>query len=503
MADEKEIIHDTITFSILKYISFSLVIVSTAVLLKLLPVSVFGIYSALMLLLDYSRFGFLIPYSASFKKIPFLRGKNSSEKEIQEVRDLSFGPTFYIMLIGTIAIFTGTYFTSQFSYELVLGIRLTALLVMLQHFNFFQTNFLRTDKRFNLVGVLELVLVATRLVLIFALVGKYGLNGTLVAFIISYAITIALGIYLARYRFSFSLRTFNRKAWKLFLFGLPPALVGIIATAFVTVDKLMVIRFLDTTMLGYYSFAILVVEVISFVPNIIATVMLPRQLEKHGQKMNTKTRLNYLVMPQQIISYLIPFVIAAAFIFSELITLFFFPKYLNALPVIYILIFASFFLSNSYSIANYLLSVDKEKHIIIGRSILILFAIISNYTAIVLGYGICGVAIATLISYILEFLYLCIVSLKAVKASGKTRTKYLIRFIFPFIYMSILLYLSSLFQHETVKNIASVLVQTCKYAGFVIIYVPLLFYLEKNTGFISTMYEYTKTAIKKLTCNFR
>lgn len=493
MVHEKAILKDTLSLSVFKYLSFFLTLLSTAVLLRLLPTATFGVYSAILLALNYSRFAFLIPYSAAYKKIPFLRGRGKSEKAVQDIRDLTFGPTFFVMAVIAVVAFIVSFFLPFYSSEILNGIRLLAALILLQHFFFFYTNFLRIDKKFSLVGFLELVLIVIRLLLFLLLVKPLGLEGALIAFIISFIATSVIGLFLRRYSFSFSPKTINRTAWRLFVYGLPPAIVGVVSTLFMTIDRVMIINFLNSEMLGYYAFAAIFVDVIVFVPDAISTVIFPRQTELFGKYIKAEKIKNFLVFPVQIISCFVPFVIAGAFFFVEFFVRWLFPNYISALPAVNILLLGAFFLSMNQHIVNFLISLSREKTILCVRILLLLFAVFLSYLFISAGFGILGVAYSTLIVFFIEFVYLSVYSLALTGFKKLDILKIVSSYLTPFVLMLVIFELSKLFAFKFAFNIENsfssfILLLAC-YLIFCLLNLPLLYYLNKKTKIITLFYR--------------
>ncbi len=489
MGEEHSIIKDTVIFSVCKYISFFLIVITTTYLLKQLSVSIFGLYSALMLILEYTRFAFLPLYSASYKKIPFIRGKGRSDKEIQEVRDLTFGPTFYIMLLIAVGAFISS-FILNYSHETLTGLRLLSAIILFQHFNFFQLNFLRIDKRFWAAGILNVVLSASKLILVLLLAGPYGLDGVLAAFIISYIITTVTGLVIAPYKFSFSPKNIRKKALTLMIkSGILPALVYIISTAFLTVDKWMVIKFYTTTLLGYYGFAVFIIEIVGYIPQAIGGVMFPRQIEAYGRWNSYSKMKNYILVPTTVIAYSIPFIIAGAFFFLNPFVNFFVPKYIPAVPIVYILMFAAFFASAKIPITNFLISINFEWNIIVIRTMMIAFVLVLNIIYISQGYGLLGVALATLIAYLIEFFIFCFYTLKTLRFNVQDILKSTGMYMFPFAYMALLFYALGLFDYSAGEGLASFIVPAVKYVIFCILNIPLLYYVDRKTRVISMLYK--------------
>jgi O-antigen/teichoic acid export membrane protein len=495
MNENNKFLEDTVNLSFFKYISFFITILTTIFILKYLSVSSFGIYSAIFLALNYSRYAFLIPYSASFKKIPYLRGLGKNEKEIQKIRENTFGSTFYIMLIISTITFISSFFV-QFNQEIINGIRLLSVLIILQHFNFFYMNFLRIDKKFNFVGIFETILIVLRFILILFFIKPFGLNGILFSYIISYGLTTIYAFIRHDYKFNFNISTFNIQTWKLFKFGFLTAMVGIITNLIFSIDKLIIAKYLNSIELGYYAFAFFIIELITFIPNTIAVVLFPRIIEKYGQILNKSKLLNYYLIPIKIIAYFVPLLIAGMFIYVGFLSNLIFPKYIPALPVISYLLFVSFFISLRPILSVFFITINKEKCLLYVRGILLIFLIFFDYLIIKLGYGIIAIAIVTLIIMFFDFIIFFILALIYTKVNIKKIIYESIIIIFPFIYATVILFLMNLYDPEISSFYILFLLLTIKFIIFIILYSPLIFYINKKTNILVMIYNFLLNHIK-------
>jgi len=479
---DKKIVSDAVVYSFYRYSSLFLVILTTTIVLKYLAVSVFGIYSVLILVFEYVRLVYRPSLAAGQKKIPLLRGQGK-DSYIQNVRNRTFAPTFYLVLLISLTIFVSSFFLSLPQNQIT-GLRFGSIIILLQHFNFFHTNFLRADKRFGKLGMVELLLNSSRLVLTWLFIGM-GLNGVLLAFVISYIISISIGLLIAPYRFSFSLGDISMESFKLtWKFGMAPALVFIVSTAFITVDRWVIVKFFDSTTLGYYGFAIFIITLVGVVPQIIGGVMFPRQVEAYGRCSDVKKLRPYLVFPVKVIAYSVPLLIAGAYIFVEFFILMFAAKYLPALQFVYILILASFFSSAVDPIINFLISINQEKLFMIVRSVMLVIALVLNIVLVSMGYGIKGVALATLIAFMIEFILLSYLSMQVTKATRLSSFKSTVSNLVPFIYMAMVLIIVNLVQINIELNFTSFSLLVIRYAAYLILSLPVIIYFVISNGLI-------------------
>jgi len=491
MAEENEIFENTIVFTILKYLSYFLMIITGFILTKFLGPAAFGLYSAMMLVLRYSRYSFMGFFSACFKKISILKGKQQLSK-LQEIRDNTFAPSLYISLILGLLLFMSS-FMLRYDTDVLIALRWVSILIVLQQIFSFYTIYLRTDKLFSLYGLVDLIFKLLRLVFIFILIWKFKLNGVLMALCLAYVFSLLFGIYRKNYLYHL---TFSfKKAKNLFLFGLPNTLFGTMGTVFTSADKIMIIAFFSRTYLGFYSFAVLVLETITFIPANIAIVILPSQLERFGANKSKDNIKNMLVFPMTIISYLLPIILGGAFIFSEPVVTYIFPEYLPALDSLYFLSLGAFFLSNIFILENYIVSINKEKNILFSKLFFILIGVILNYFLIVNGYGIKGVAIATSFTYMLYFSFLIIYSFLALFQKQKIFREIGV-IVFPFFYMLIVLKVISLYAHININLTTDFTIATFKYAIFLVLNIPLWLYLQKKTSLFAFAYTYIRKMLR-------
>jgi len=342
MAYEKEIIRDTSVFILTKYISYFFTILSGLVIAKVLGPAAFGVFSALMLIVNYSQYSHLGLFPAMLKKIPFYRGKKEYNRA-QKTEDIAFSGAMIIIIFISLVLIIASFFITRLDNHTINGIRIVSLIIILQQIFFFYQNHLRVEKKFLMIGKTLLIYSITYFISIIILIMRFRFEGVLFASLIAYCIVIFY--ILRKERFKFKITIMPRRIVELMKFGFPLLTIGIMSIFLLSIDKLMIIKFMDKVQLGYYSIGIMAAEIISFTPHSISYVMFPHFLERYGEKEDKLHLKNHLFQPTLIISYLIPVVIGLAFITAPIAIYYILPKYIQGITPIKILVCAAFFMS--------------------------------------------------------------------------------------------------------------------------------------------------------------
>ena len=142
------------------------------------------------------------------------------------------------------------------------------------------------------------------------------------------------------------------------------------------------------------------------------------------------------------------------------------------------LIFGSFFMSSSHLPGQFLIAVNKQRLIIILQISICIIVLLIDILIINLGFGLKGVALATIIGYLAYGLGYTYIALSLVIENRKNLFKYLFWQTFPFI----LMILSYLFLNNVLP-----------YQGSIINFIQLAFIKL----FILTFVKKTNLEVKK------
>jgi len=493
MANEKEIIRDTSVLTVSRYTAYFFTILAGLVIAKMLGPASFGVYSALMLIVIYSQYSHLGLLPAMIKKVPFYNGKKEYNKT-KEIENIVFSGMIIIIFFISLALIIASFFIKNLDAHTLNGLRIVAVVIILQQIFYFYQYYLRSEKKFFLFGKILLVYSITYFIFIILLIMKFRLEGVFFAMLLAYVATI---IYLFKKdEFKLRIKVMPKRTIQLVKIGFPLLMMGTMALFFVSIDKIMIIKFMDKVQLGYYSFAIIVAGIVSFIPQSIGSIIFPHLVEKYGEKEDKAHIKNYLFQPTLIISYLLPIIVGLVFITAPVAIYYILPKYLPGIIPFKILICAIFFMSITVATSNFLITLNKEKKMILVQAVSIILAIILNYFFIINGYGINGVAIATAISYFFYSTCILVYSFRHYIHRITELIKFFAKIYVPFIYIILFLALSNLIP-ITGDLLMDIKLTIIKLTIFLLFSIPLILLINKKTGIVKTFFDMIVLRFKK------
>lgn len=498
MANEKEIIRDTSIFTIAKYSAYFFTILSGLVIAKVLGPAAFGVFSALTLIVNYSQYSHLGLMTAMVKKVPFYNGKKEYNKA-KETKDIVFSVTIITIILISIGLIIASFFIKNLALNTINSLRIIAAVIILQQIFFFYQDHLRVEKKFLMIGKILLIYSITYFISIIILIIKFRLEGVFFASLIAY--TIVLLYLFNKERFKFKIKIMPGKTVQLIRFGFPLFTMGIIGIFLASIDKIMIIKFMDKTQLGYYSIAIMIAGIIYFVPHAISYVTFSHILERYGKKEDKAHIKNYLFQPTSILSYLMPIVIGLVFITAPVAIYYILPQYIQGITSVKILVCAIFFMSVTTAAGNFLITINKERKILLFQAISVILAIILNYIFIMMGYGIKGVAIATAISYFFYSIGIFVYSFRYYIPRITQLIKFIAKTYIPYLYIILLLTLSN-FIPITGNLLRDILLTVIKLVIFMAFSLPLVWLANKKTGVVKTFFDMAVLRLKKKNSDF-
>lgn len=457
--------------------------------------ALFGIWNLFNVIISYSPHIHLGLLDGMTKLIPRLKGKGETESIIQ-IRDTAFSIVLLSILLIPVIMITGSYFfQDQFSREVIIGFRILSCLIAVYEIYVFLTAYIRVDDRFGLLSIALgslAVLVFVLIILSFKIFNNK-LYAALIGVSTAYIIVNMIILFATRYKFQFKIDWISCK--KMIQIGLPIAVINISGIVFLSIDRWIVAAFLDKVNLGFYGFAFTICNFLFLLPLSITFTLYTRMLHQFGKTNDPKTSKNLLYYPALTISYMMAFICIAVALIMPLFIQILLPAYSQGLSVIIVLILAGFFMSLVSLFATFLISVDKQRNVLMMQIIVICFNALINIILIKSGYGILGVAFGTGFSYFIYTTLIIFIALKSTVNQIKVVFNNIIELYFPYIIM-LLLYLvfQFVFQWNTIK------INSNKYLYVLIFqYIIIIF-----TGFLLTwrlnwkmdLFTYIKDIIK-------
>jgi Na+-driven multidrug efflux pump len=146
---------------------------------------------------------------------------------------------------------------------------------------------------------------------------------------------------------------------------------------------------------------------------------------------------------------------------------------------------------------SFLITLNKERKILLMQAVSIILAVILNYLFIIKGYGITGIAIATAVSYFFYSLFILISSFKHYTNGFFNYVKLFFKLYIPIFYVAFLLLAFNFFPLTGffIKDFLYVLVKSFL---FLIFNIPLIWIVNKRTGVVETFFKMALSKSKKL-----
>ncbi len=483
-----KIIKDTLIYSASTFFSKIFNFVRSIIVARFLGPSLYGLWNALSIILEYNRYTHLGVLNAMNREVPFYRGKKDYTK-VREIRNTGFTvaciPSF---IIGLVIVLISIFITGRVEIKWVMALRVIAILVFMRQLWDFFSLLLRSDNKFVFLSKMQILFSAVDLLLISTLVIRFGFRGFLWATALNYIWIIGYMLYRVRRRYN--LRFYLNRNLLVYLakIGILMTVIGVILSLRTAIDRLMIIRFLGVTYLGYFGISYVLIQFIFFIPSAISQIMYPRLVERYGSSNKDIGALrNYMEISTQVLAYSMPLLIGEVFLLLPFGVRLLLPQYTPGIFAAQITILGLFFFSTGMMAGNFLVTTNRLYWYLGCACVAAIINFILDYFFLKAGFGINGVALGGLLitSFIYASLVLGSVMFQYLRSGLKTFL-YLTKVYFPFFYsLAVLLMLNHSALHLAVKM-----------AIFAVACLPLFWKLEKDTKTLSLVFAIIRDNIK-------
>jgi O-antigen/teichoic acid export membrane protein len=394
-ANRHQIIKDSTHFLLATVIGQGIGLIRAIFIPVIFSPAQLGIWNLMNVIMNYGGNAHLGILHGMNKAIPLLRSQNKIE-EVGLIKDNVFWLNLFLgFLASTIFWLTSLFVPAGYVFPL----QIIAVVVFLQLIFYYLFSLLRADSRFKLVsqGVFAFSILSTVLILLLAIGFTDHLLGALIGMGTAYLLVVVYLFVEGKYRFTFNMEL--RSIRSAFVFGVPLIIMGFLEAVLLSVDRWIIVWNLGETSLGYYALGIMACTMIALVPGSIASVLYPRMLERHGACDNPFVLRSLFVGPTRALMALMSVLIGASVLILPFLIRFFLPKYIPSVTVSSILLAAAFFYSSSFIPGSFLVSINKQKHLIQIQVAMILLALILDLAVIYIGWGIVGIAWSTAAVY--------------------------------------------------------------------------------------------------------
>lgn len=362
---------------------------------KILGPTLWGIWYLLNLTIAYRGVLNLGITNGMNREIPINLGKNK-ERKAKRIENVTFSTVgisallaIGIILIASLVIVDEGLKTALFW--------LIPLFVVTQFYYLVNAS-LKANTLFNYVSRKQFIFSILFPVLAIPLTYLYKLEGFIIAFSLALFISV-IYIYI-KSPISYSIDFDWKETKNLIRIGFPIMAVGIAYTFLNTADRWIIGIFLGTEELGYYSMAIIVFGGMTLFPKIISQQLYPRMAYDWGKENSKQVLEHWSWLQTKYTGFLVVPLLVCVLIVFPLLIKHLLPEYMPGVTPLQIIAFGVLSMPFSAGWGNVLNIIDKQVYYLIVILVAVCMNLGINYFFVVNGFGIRGVALGTVITFV-------------------------------------------------------------------------------------------------------
>lgn len=434
--ESSAIIREATAFSAASYLFQLISVVRGFVIAWFLGPALYGVWNIFKTFLETGNYVAAGASQAVARELPYHRAREELQRNSVIVSStlawvLSLSALLALLALGLSFLDVAQGWRSE--------IRVAALAFVLNALHLYVPNQLKGEKKIYLLSLYYVAYASINCVLGLLLMSLFGITGLLWGMIIANAVLLAwllrAGHLPARIAWHWS------TSRGLIAIGFPILMVAVAPKLMASIDKLIIFSMVDSTATGYYSMASFLSETINYIPLALATVLFPRLMYQKGKGADLKKMAYLYDKPMLLLAGVIPVLLGLMVINIGLLIRYVLPEYQPAIPVLHILIIGLFF-SVVWSVPRGLMVVfDKQAVFITAIPLFLLIGAGLNVAALKLGYGIRGVALASVMFYFMVSLTANVYALKILQKGRAASARALLEIHLPFSYTLVVLWL--------------------------------------------------------------
>jgi O-antigen/teichoic acid export membrane protein len=395
MDERKQIFKDSTQYLFSSVLAQGVGLFRSVLIPVLLGPAQLGIWNLMNVVIGYGANVHLGILHGLNKKVPMLRGLGNA-REFNELKDSVYWVSLLLATIAGAALFLTSFFVEA---TYASALRIVALVVVLQMAYVYYFCLLRGDNRFDLVskGIAGLSILSSATVLTLAYLCPDRLLGALWGIAVAYPFVLGYWYYKGGYRFSISLKREQIK--DAFVLGFPLIILGFMDMIFLSMDRWIIAWKLSEMALGYYAFGIMAGNLLGLVPISASNVLFPRMLQRFAVSRDGFAVSGLLLNPVRAITSLMIFLTSAATIALPVVIRLLLPNYVPSISLIEILVPGAFFMAIAYSVGNFVVAINRQSVLIVVLFIAMTITLGLDIVLLRLGYGVRGIAYATILGY--------------------------------------------------------------------------------------------------------
>ena len=373
----------------------------------------YGTWSLLLNVVGYVGFTQLGVSNGMAREIPLARGGGKPSR-VSLVQNAALGGTIVTSAMGCVILAWVNASGAVGRLSLFVVSATSIYFVANQFYVFVQTHF-QSHARFRDLAKLQLVL-AVAAVMALATCYSAGLGGI----ILGQGLALAAFCFLGWVRMKGQTQpSFNPSEWiDLVRIGLPIMLVSVGYTMLTTIDRWVVLRYIGIAAVGQYTFQLRLVTLPLLFVTIVANQFYPRMAEEYGR--NESVRALLPLLRRQVSAIFILSVLSGLFLYLLLppTVRLVWPSYSGGLSLTPILLVGMVVLAQCSALGVFLNVIGQQLNYLLVQIAVIPIAVAFSAAATSWSGSIYGTGIAALSSYLVYFIALMLLTIRAVRKTN-------------------------------------------------------------------------------------
>ena len=381
-----------------KYIVVLLNFIRSILIANILGPSSFGEYALILLILEYLNYSNLGIFHATNKEVAVNLGNKKKSSFIHKV----FNTTISFQVLNSLfvgLIFLTLYFFSSFK-VFETGIDkdyffYIFLISLLYQFKNYLILYLRLYENFLDIAKIELIASFTHLFFVYLFIAEFQIDAILISTIVSNI--IATSVYIKEFK---NFRFFIEKKLILYLLSIafPLLLFNFLNLIILSLDRLMISNLLTKADLGIYHFGYLLSFGVMTAFNSFIFLIVPKMMKKYSQNPFDVDLMKGQLKLFEIILF---FLLVISCIFGPYIIKTLAPDYVDSIQIMKFLLIAYSLNCIAFLPATHLISNNLHSKLFPVFVSSVICAFFLNYFFIRSGFGISGVAVSTIVAYLI------------------------------------------------------------------------------------------------------
>jgi O-antigen/teichoic acid export membrane protein len=428
----RRFLRDSIVYAAAQYVYRLLLMARGLISARLLGPQSYGAWNAIQLVMDYGLLATAGTFQGLDQTVP-PRIVDGDEAALERTKSAGLFNVLVLSLLYSIGVLV--YFVSSNgkieSFWGMQGIAVAVGCVVLINLSYFLLNLLRAHNNIPAVSGWYLVQGVIGAGLALAFVGRFGVWALLGGWFVGTLAATAVTAWQARAIVPRAARA-SEESVALLQIGLPMFLYSGAMFVMRTLDRVIILKFLGTLALGYYSLGVTGVTLLLYLPESVSFVIYPQLLRQYREAGDRVEGIRPRVeRTLQALSILVPVLCGLAYLLARDLIGGILPKFLPGLEAIRIVCVGSGGLAFLSISAIVLMTLRRQAYLVPAALLGALLGAALDLIAARAGTGITGIAWATLIAYVINGIVMLGLAGVALRGTARGATGLIVRSFLP------------------------------------------------------------------------